>query len=224
LRALENMCFSTRDVKDHLKSCDIEVQVPKISDANSNSDDVKKACKSLLDALNRAEIDFTPLPGRNLVLNAAPMKSARQLLGDDDKRDQEITDLPQWVRNLLLAGALLTKHSNSAQPRPRHVYVTTDLKFLVWKDPKKPLHPDNKMKIFKIRSIEKGRSTPQLQRTRFGKFLAKEECSFAILGRDRTVDLEAEREIDRDKWCEALELLVSYRKAMKKVNTQFGAR
>ena len=38
--------------------------------------------------------------------------------------------------------------------------------------------------VFKIRSVERGRCTPQLQRkTLMGKFLAKEECSFAVLGR-----------------------------------------
>ena len=35
------------------------------------------------------------------------------------------------VKNFLTSGMLLQKHSNNAAPRARHVYVTTDLKFLV---------------------------------------------------------------------------------------------
>jgi hypothetical protein len=143
------------------------------------------------------------------------------MMGDEKKVVETVKELPESVRNLLTAGAMLLKHSNTANPRTRHVYVTPDLKFLVWKDPKKALHPDNKMKVFRIRSVEPGRCTPQLERKSFGKFLAKEECAFAILGRDRTVDLEATSEQERDKWIHALEQLVAYRKELKRIASQF---
>lgn len=55
----------------------------------------------------------------------------------------------------------------------------------------------------------------------FGKYLAKEECAWAILGRDRTVDLESLSEAEREKWIHALEMLVAYRKELKRVATQF---
>lgn len=55
----------------------------------------------------------------------------------------------------------------------------------------------------------------------FGKYLAKEECAWAIMGRDRTVDLESPTEADRDKWIHALEMLVAYRKEIKKQASQF---
>jgi hypothetical protein len=84
-----------------------------------------------------------------------------------------------------------------------------------------PLHPDNKMKVIRIRTMERGRCTPQLERKSFGKFLAKEECAWAILGRDRTVDLESPSEQEREKWIHALEMLVAYRKELKRVATQF---
>jgi len=47
------------------------------------------------------------------------------------------------------------------------------------------------MKLNKIRTVERGRYTPQLQRKKWNRYLAKEECAFAIIGRERTVDLEA---------------------------------
>ena len=77
------------------------------------------------------------------------------------------------------------------------------------------------MKVGRIRSLEVGRCTPQLERKSFGKFLAKEEHAFAILGRDRTVDLEATSEKERTNWINALETLVAYRKELKRVATQF---
>ena len=183
------------------------------------------------------------------------MKSAKVLFGDTDKKIEVVSELPDNIKNLLIAGAMIVKHSNNAAPRQRHVYITPDLKFLVWKDPKKPLHPDNKMKVIRIRTIERGRCTPQLERKRsvkgnththtskrasshcccahcfpclclllflsFGKFLAKEECAWAIIGRDRTVDLESLSESEREKWIHAIEMLVAYRKELKRVATQF---
>lgn len=63
---------------------------------------------------------------------------------------------------------------------------------ILWKDPKKPADEKTpKMKLSGIRRVEKGRYTPQLQRKKWNRYLAKEECAFAIIGRERTVDLEA---------------------------------
>jgi hypothetical protein len=221
LKALENVCYGEKDVKDYLRSQQIVEIVTKISNDNANLD-VKRQCQAVLDALNRIEINFDigatlkDIQARNI-----EWKSARSLLGDDKPKIGEVKELPEAIRNFLLAGALMSKHSLTAIPRPRHVYVTPDLKFLVWKDPKKPLHPDNKMKISRIRSLERGRCTPQLERKSFNKFLAKEECAFAIMGRDRTVDLEAANEATREKWIEALETLMAYKKELKKQATQF---
>jgi hypothetical protein len=109
-----------------------------------------------------------------------------------------VEELEKHHKNLLLAGALLMKHSNKAAPRARHIYVTPDLKWLVWKDPKEPVDPKQRMKTIKLRSVERGRATPQLQRKKLlGGFFAKEECAFAILGRERSVDLEANSEAER---------------------------
>jgi len=81
------------------------------------------------------------------------------------------------------------------------------------------------MKVYLIKQIEKGRSTDQLKRKNaFGKFLAKEECSFAIIGRERSIDLEASSEAEREKWVHALEILVEYKKAQKAQNSQFSSR
>jgi hypothetical protein len=204
-----------------MKSVGVVDNLNKLISDNHNHDDVRRQAKAVLDALNRTDFSFESIPLKNIPLKDLNIRNAKTIFGDENKKIENIDELPQWVHNLLLAGSLFQKHSNSAAPRPRHVYVTSDLKFLVWKDPKKSLHPDNKMKIFKIRTIEIGRTTPQLQRKRFGKFLANESTSFSIIGRERTVDLEASSEAERNKWVEAIQLLLAYRKALKKANTQF---
>lgn len=221
LKSLENMCFSTPEVKDHLRASGVVEGCNKISADNASLDDVRRQCKAVLDSLNREDFHLDIGTLKSIKMKDMEIKSAKQIFGDTTQKVETVTELPEHIRNLLLAGALIIKHSNTAAPRQRHVYITPDLKFLVWKDPKKPLHPDNKMKVFRIRTIERGRCTPQLERKSFGKFLAKEECAWAILGRDRTVDLESLTEADREKWIEALEMLVAYRKELKRVATQF---
>ena len=158
--------------------------------ANLRHEDVKKACQAILDAFHAHALDFAEIPSLT-PFKDIEIKSARQLFGDEQK--EASSAMPDHIRNFLTAGQLLTKHSKTAPPRPRHVYCTADLKWLVWKDPKKPLHPDNKMKTWKLKGVERGRPTQQLQRKRFGKFLCREEGGFAIMGRERNVDLEAER-------------------------------
>ena len=214
--------FSTDEVKSHLRGAGLVEGVNKVSGDNLSLDDVRRACKAVLDALNRTDINIQFDGLKKIHFDDTKIRSVRELMGDDKKVVEAVKEIPEAVRNFLTAGAMLMKHSNTANPRQRHVYITPDLKFLVWKDPKKPLHPDNKMKINRIRSLERGRCTPQLERKSFGKFLAKEEHSFAILGRDRTVDLEASSEKERENWIDAIEMLVAYRKELKKQAQQFG--
>jgi len=221
LKCLENMCFSTDEVKAHLRSQGVEEGVNKVSSDNLSLDDVRRAARAVLDALNRTDFNLELGALRSIKMKEIEIKSAKMLFGDEKKKVEEVKELPEPIRNLLIAGAMLTKHSNTAVPRSRHVYVTPDLKFIVWKDPRKPLHPDNKMKVTRIRTMERGRCTPQLQRTSFGKHLAKEECAFAIIGRERTIDLEASNEPEREKWINALEMLVAYTREIKKQAQQF---
>eukprot|EP00461_Guttulinopsis_vulgaris_P003805 UN03806 len=114
------------------------------------------------------------------------------------------------------------KHSMTAPPRPRHVYMTDDCKWIVWKDPKKPVDDDAKIKIFKIRSVELGRCTDQLKRQRFGKYLAEEKHCFSIQARDRTLDLEASNEKERQRWVDAIQQLIRYKTGILSQN-QTGA-
>jgi len=221
-KALENIAFGPMDVKEYMKRENVIAAMKKIISDNPTKDDVKRAAEAVIEAVNKVDMDIS-LTFTDLRPMIDKKRDAKLIFGKEEKSPAKV--LSREIRNMLLAGALFIKHSKSANPRPRHVYVDQDLKFIIWKDPKKPVDPENKMKIFMIKQVEKGRCTAQLQRKKkIGGFYAKEECSFAVIGRERSVDLEANSEAERDKWVHALETLVEYKKYQKQLNQQFASR
>jgi len=221
-KALENIACSPMDVKEHMKRENVIPAMKKIISDNPTKDDVKRGAEAVIEAVNKVDLDIS-LTFTDLRPMMDKKKDAKLIFGKDDKPAVKV--LSREIRNMLLAGALLTKHSKTANPRPRHVYIDQDLKFLIWKDPKKPVDPENKMKVFMIKQVEKGRATAQLQRKKkLGSYYAREECSFAVIGRARSVDLEASTEAERDKWVHAIETLVEYKRAQKVLNQSFASR
>jgi len=216
------MACGNKGTKEHMKEHGVIQSMKKIQTDNPSRDDVKQAAQRVIDALNREEISI------DLHVYETPKFEHRkqvEKLRDDDKGP--VMHLPKEIRNLLNAGCLMIKHSNTAQPRKKHVYVDHELKRLIWKDPHdKKIEEKNTMKVGMIKSIEKGNCTPQLQRvTLIGKKpLSKDECSFAIFGRQRTVDLECTSTEERDKWVHALEVLVEFTRGKKVAARGFGNR
>jgi hypothetical protein len=219
LRALENMGYAAKETKDFMKAEGVLTVCENIIETAAR-DDVKASAEAVVEVLNRTDADLISIPFVTMKAPTTMTKSAKELFGHVEEK--KVAELSRETRNFLLAGCLLMKHSNTAAPRSRHVYVTSDLKFLVWKDPKKPLDPKQRMKVFKMKSVGLGRCTPQLSRKTFrGKFYAKEECAFAVHGRERTVDLEASTTQERERWKEALEILIRFTKAQKAANSRF---
>lgn len=216
-KPLENMTYGSQGVRDYMKQNLIIEKMNEVINNNADREDVKKAANAVILAVNRTDFISDSLDFVELGRSRRNLKDVYDALGEKkEERLDEITELSPKVKNFLTAGALLVKHSKTAQPRPRHVYVTDDLKWLVWKDPKeKTVDPEQRMKIFKIRTVERGRCTYQLQRQRFGSYLAKENCAFSIQGRERTVDLEASSEKEREKWIDAIEQLIAYKKSIQ---------
>jgi hypothetical protein len=225
VKPIENMAFASQGVRDYLKDKRSIEKLDEVKKANTDRQDVQDACNNAIYAINRTDyvgdnLEFVELNrrGRNL-------KDVYDALGEkkEEKVEDVIIEIPPKIKNFLTGGALLMKHSMTAPPRPRHVYVTDDIKFLVWKDPKKTtIDDDIKMKIFKIRSVERGRCTEQLKRQRFGKYLADDKCCFSIQGRERTIDLECQTEKERDRWVHAIEVLIAYKRGLQAQN-QSGA-
>ncbi len=217
VRPFENMAFGGQDVRDYLKEKGIVEVMQQIIAASPDRGDLKGVCDLVISAINRKEIEMTNLDFIEVNRERRDIKDVYAALGEEKEEELgAISEVPPKIRNLLTAGALLTKHSMTAPPRTRHVFVTDDLKWLVWKDPKsKSIEEETRMKIFKIRTVEKGRCTEQLKRQRFGKYLADDKCAFSVQGRERSVDLECSSEKERDKWVHAIGMLIAYRKSIQ---------
>jgi hypothetical protein len=218
--ALGNMAYGSKELRDKMRADGVVDGMKAVIAANSSLDDVKQSAESCMEALNRKESNLSSLPFVEMRAPVVATKSAKELFGDAPKA---VTELSREDRNFLVSGALLMKHSKSAKPKTRHLSVSADLKWIICKKPGKSApEPKQKMKVFKMKDVDVGRCTPQLSRKSFGRYLAKKECSFAIIGRDRTFDIECPNERSRDEWVKALETLMNYTKALKISGTKFS--
>jgi hypothetical protein len=218
LRCLENVAYGPERVKDHMKREGIETYMKEISDASS-AHEVKVACRAVLDALTRRVTGLST----GVAVKKTPGLSLKERLGEASSAP--ITELTQDVKNFLLAGQIVSKHG-SGEGKPKHVYISQDFKYLVWKDLKKAVVDDKcRMKLYKLRTVEKDRCTSTLQKkTMTGKFIVKEECAFAIIGRDKTLDLETKTQAERDRWYDCMKMLVEWKNNQKAVSTKFEQR
>eukprot|EP00457_Paulinella_chromatophora_P000967 gb/GEZN01000969.1/.p1 GENE.gb/GEZN01000969.1/~~gb/GEZN01000969.1/.p1 ORF type:complete len:981 (-),score=285.36 gb/GEZN01000969.1/:438-3380(-) len=145
-------------------------------------------------------------------------KSAREIFDPDDDKDKMMAELPIPIKNFLMAGQLLMKHSKTAAAKPMHLYLSHDVEYMVWKSPDKEVQMKQRMRIYKLHGVNVGRCTPQLQRKRYNKWLIEDEdCCFSMYGADlfdeeRTVDMECETKKECQTWVHALETLIAYAK------------
>eukprot|EP00475_Leptophrys_vorax_P003003 TRINITY_DN11729_c0_g1_i1.p1 TRINITY_DN11729_c0_g1~~TRINITY_DN11729_c0_g1_i1.p1 ORF type:complete len:1214 (-),score=402.26 TRINITY_DN11729_c0_g1_i1:53-3694(-) len=205
LRALENLAYSSDVNKAKLKKEGSLLAIDTIKKFWMKDEEVEQACTAAMDAI---------LSRRKRDQNTDVFSNIRARLKDQAKFDGK--ELPQAMKNMLIAGTLMTKHSDNALPHPKHVFISRDLKKLCWRDPKKPNEEAKFLKMSAIKVINKGRCTPQLRRRNaFGKHYAKEERSFACLTKDRNVSLECGTEQERDEWVDALNALKLYQKMQK---------
>ena len=154
---------------------------------------------------------------------AAPVvrKSARAIFEAEDDDEKPVFELDPATRQFLLSGQMLTKHSKTALPAARHLYLTQDLHHLIWNKPMTPIQAKNTMLATSVYAAVRGQTTPQLQRVRFGTKLAgaAEHC-FSIFGLteegvERTVDFECKSLRERERWIEAIEQLIRWIRTKK---------
>jgi hypothetical protein len=233
IRAYQEEEAKRQDDERGRLAAEMEAAKAKAAHENKRMDELEKKRKELeklrLDMSKKKDDDpprqLYNLMGMNPERNPKPkadkvklQKSARDIFDADPEKDRKLVELPVPIKNFLLAGQLLVKHSKTAMPRPRHLYLSHDLEWLIWKDVGKgEIDMKQRMRIYKIYGVNPGRCTPQLQRKRMGKYLAKDDCCFSIYGADvyeeeRTVDLEAPSAKEATTWIHALEVLVEYAK------------
>lgn len=222
-RPIENLAFVDQEIRDKLKEIAIPV-LKEVLEVHSDNEQIVSAARLGINTINFTDYSIQPLntsEGNRVTRN---IRDVYDTLGEKDtSQPQQVEDIPPKIRNFQTSGQQLIKHSRTAAPRPRHVYVTSDQKWLIWKDPKTTtIDDEQRMKIFKIRSVERGRCTEQQQRKRFGKYNADEKCAFSIQGRERTLDLEAANEKEREKWVHAIETLIAYKRNIQGLQNRTG--
>lgn len=221
-KALENMAHASQAVRDFQKQEGCLEALQDIADLNPGRGEIIRAVRAAITAIKRQPIGDVEFKDIALSKRA---KKRRDMLTGEVRDDTPPPELDEEHRNLLLAGGLLMKHKMGGAPHVRQVWITQDWRWFCWVNPKKvrkEVDRGNQMKVAYIRSVDIGRCTPTLRRKRFGgKYYAKEECAFAVVGRKRTVDLEAESEELRDKWVEALLALKKWRKDLKEYHQKF---
>jgi len=156
---------------------------------------------------------------------APVLKNSARLLFEENKAKTKI-ELRADLKEFMIAGTLVRHFTNDIGPRPRRLYLSPDLEYLIWKNPKKAeIKKSQRMRIFKLHTVEEGLCTPQLKK-RFIQNPAKEELAFAMFGsdsasgEDKSFSFEAHNVKDRDKWLECLRHLIDYARDLKLYGTQ----
>jgi hypothetical protein len=98
--------------------------------------------------------------------SVAPRKKFVDDDNDNYKREKhKRMKMDPDIKEFLWAGQSLQKHSNTAKPRARHLFMSADCKTLCWKAAgTKDLQPSQMMKIKSIASVDTGRCSKPLQR------------------------------------------------------------
>eukprot|EP00808_Paulinella_micropora_P000667 g7204.t1 len=210
--ALLNMAYGPGPVKEHMKMRGVLQSMKLLQSENQGTELIVNAAEAVVMALNPMEFD----PSKYKDLRGLIAKRSEIL---NDKPDEEIKtiELDKYTRNLLTDGVMMLKHSKKAVPRQRILKVDQELKWVIWCE----LHSHeaeakNMMRVDHVQDVLKGRSTPQLNRKRYGKYLAKDENTlWSLKGRGRTVDFEAESESQREAYANAFEVLIQYKRACR---------
>jgi len=123
-KALENMAYGSVTVRDYMKKEGTIQSMKDIQTNNKARDDVRRAAQAVIDALLRVDtdVDFKPYS----LMPALEKRKVKDIFGKEDKGP--VVELPKDIRNLLNAGALMIKHSKTAQPRKKHIYCDTEFK------------------------------------------------------------------------------------------------
>ncbi|CEO94942.1 hypothetical protein PBRA_003755 [Plasmodiophora brassicae] len=133
----------------------------------------------------------------------------------------KLPELDQNVRLFLVAGGVLVKHCKRALPRKMNVFVSPDLRFLVWRDPGNQKSKPRSFFLDNSDRVVAGRATPELQRQTMFYTPAAEPLAFAVFMKDgRTLNLEAHTPALRQQWVQALREIIRYRQDLAKLTTE----
>jgi hypothetical protein len=200
---------------------------------NSQGNNSQKALDSKQDpnrqeaALNQSKIFNKPNfeQGSNLLGNSSSKKDESGIIVnnniDMDKRAEEERQMAEKklkydeLAVILRRGKVFLKYgyNNLFGPSKRRIYFSSDLRKMFWLKP-------NTQKILKtfdfgdIVQVLDGRQTDNFKRVSKKKDPVKDSLSFSIVLKDRTIDLQAETQKDKDEFYKSLFELHKMSKSM----------
>ncbi|KAL0223369.1 hypothetical protein P9112_002759 [Eukaryota sp. TZLM1-RC] len=130
----------------------------------------------------------------------------KRRLRDARRKQRELKEMETRLRAKLIEGTIFLKHGKKGKPHHRFIWISPDFSLIQWRDPSKAkvrdaLHADS------VTDVCVGQTTAIFRR-RSGN-PGRENLSFSLIAGDRTLDLEAASEEERDSWVEAFRYLVA---------------
>eukprot|EP00002_Diphylleia_rotans_P022996 TRINITY_DN4519_c0_g2_i2.p1 TRINITY_DN4519_c0_g2~~TRINITY_DN4519_c0_g2_i2.p1 ORF type:complete len:287 (+),score=54.65 TRINITY_DN4519_c0_g2_i2:47-907(+) len=130
----------------------------------------------------------------------------RTCLGCEEKDKKSSESLSRVKRfeedyaSYLKTGVIFMKHGSTGFPHRRAVRISDDYMRIIWSDPTAVEEP--REMLLEHAKISLGKSTNVMRRSAKS---ASEDCCFSIVGTQRTLDLEAESTVQRQRFVEAME-------------------
>jgi len=148
----------------------------------------------------------------------ASAKSRRTPLNVPKELEQD-TEAVESIR-FLDEGQILVKFGRNGKPKPRWINVGNGKLF--WSDPRSKGTPADEVTasmiyLTKVTNIATGKTTEVFSKAKDSSSINDLHC-FSVICKDRTLDLVASSEIQRDKWVKALQFVVEKAKEKEKDN------
>ena len=130
--------------------------------------------------------------------------SCEQTTQGRESQDQRKEAFYSKHGEMLRAGAVFMKHGRKGMPHRRQVKLNAALSHICWRDAEGGDAEEwRDMPLDSVVSLMEGKTTPVFKRTLSGK-AAKDDLCFSLIGKERTLDLEAETPGVRETWVVAL--------------------
>lgn len=212
-KALKNMALAAQTLKTHLKKFGVltsmELIIEKHPGDAPDAVGVRKAANDVIESITI----------HRKIISRADMKNVRDVFQTQDN-PLELKAMGYQLRNFLVNGDVLTKYARNGGVSSRHVYVTPNLRWIVWRDPKTEVMKDgSKLKVWSLRHVDLGRCTAELRSKKMGQWVTQAGCSFALFFRERTLSLEASTPLMAKKWVSAFNALILHHQWEKKATS-----
>jgi len=153
--------------------------------------------------------------GLELVLEAGQTEEVREQV-NSTRAAGKLRAEPPDPATVIHAGGRFLKWCRNGKAKSRFVIFDDGIEAIVWKSSETDKNPINAIPLSKIQDITTGVQTPVLHKVRGAKL--RPDHVFSLIATDRTLDLQAESTMQRDKWVAGLK--ASYKKYIQRQNVE----